>query len=297
MRQPRTGPARVYNRAMTASACLPEPHAMQAALRDALPGFGDIAWLPVTGSTNADLLARARSADAPALPWLLGAHLQQAGRGRAGRSWQNAPGDALMMSCAFALRVPASRLSGLSPAAGIAACEALRQLAGAAAAPRLAMKWPNDVQFDGAKLAGVLVETVRSAQGGDAFVAVIGMGVNLRGAADLSRRLGRAVADWSQVTATLPAGEHPPLAAVAAACAAAWHTAVQAYEREGFSAFAGRFDRVDALAGRTVDVIDDGRIVLSGPACGVDPHGRLLVADGTQHRPISVGEISIRAQA
>src|SRR5690606_39683360 len=141
--------------------CLPQRAAMQAALRERLPDFGDVAWLPVTGSTNADLLARVRTGGAPPLPWLLGTHLQQTGRGRAGRTWRNAAGDALMVSCAFEVRTPVSRLPGLSPAAGIAACEALRRLAGPDAAPRLAMKWPNDVQLDDAKLAGVLVETVR----------------------------------------------------------------------------------------------------------------------------------------
>jgi len=276
---------------------LPEPDAMQAALRAALPGFGDVAWLPVTGSTNADLLARARGVAPPPTPWLLGAHLQEDGRGRAGRSWRNHAGDALMVSCAFAVRLPAARLPGLSPVAGIAACEALRRLAGPASAPRLGMKWPNDLQWDDAKLAGVLVESLRKPRGGaDEHVVVIGMGTNLRRAAELSQHLGRAVADWSQAVAGLPAPARPALPAVAAELARAWHDAVRAYERDGFAAFSGRFDRVDALAGRTVDVIDGGRTLLSGPACGVDGQGRLLVEAGGAPHPVSIGEISVRAR-
>ena len=277
---------------------LPEPADMQAALRAGLPGFGDVAWLPETGSTNADLLARARAGNAPPLPWLLGAHQQHGGRGRAGRSWSSAAGDALMVSCAFDVRLPGSRLPGLAPAAGIAACETLRHLAGPAGAMRLAMKWPNDVQLDDAKLAGVLVESLRKpGAGAEAYVVVMGIGLNLRRAAELSRRLGRAVADWSQAVAGLPAALLPEPARMAAELACAWRAAVQAYERHGFAAFSGRFSRVDALAGRTVNVVEGDRILLSGAACGVDEHGRLLVQDGAAHRPISVGEISIRAQA
>ena len=68
-------------------------------------------------------------------------------------------------------------------------------------------------------------------------------------------------------------------------------------EREGFGAFAQRFGQVDALAGRAVNVLDKGDVILSGTACGVDSQGRLLVQTPQGATPISVGEISIRQQA
>jgi BirA family biotin operon repressor/biotin-[acetyl-CoA-carboxylase] ligase len=193
------------------------------------------------------------------------------------------------------VRLPAAQLPALSPLAGVAACEALRAVAGPGAAG-LCMKWPNDVQWHDAKLAGVLVETTRNPGGREAgYTVVIGMGVNLTDADRLSLALDREVADWSQVQA------HASRAATAAdlvcASATAWHNAILDLEREGFGAFKRRFGQVDALAGRKVNVLDKGAILLSGTACGVDDHGRLLVQTPEGATPILVGEISIRRQA
>ncbi|MBB1598171.1 biotin--[acetyl-CoA-carboxylase] ligase [Achromobacter sp. UMC46] len=274
---------------------LPAPETLARELGSRLPAFQDIAWTGSTGSTNADLLARARTGTGAGKPWLLGTHLQETGRGRAGRPWQNRSGSTLMFSCAFDVHLPAAQLPALSPLAGVAACEALRAVAGPEA-PGLCMKWPNDVQWHDAKLAGVLVETTRNPGGREAgYTVVIGMGVNLTDAADLSRALGREVADWTQVQA----GSHCLATAADLVCASAtaWHEAVQTLERDGFAAFRQRFDQVDALAGRTVNVLEKGDILLSGAASGVDEQGRLLVRTPEGATPISVGEISIRRQA
>ncbi|GAA3271992.1 hypothetical protein GCM10020258_47730 [Sphingomonas yabuuchiae] len=53
---------------------------------------------------------------------------------------------------------------------------------------RLALKWPNDLLIDGAKLSGILLERT-----GDAVV--IGMGINLASAPDLSDRATTALGD------------------------------------------------------------------------------------------------------
>ncbi|MFQ6691306.1 biotin--[acetyl-CoA-carboxylase] ligase, partial [Bordetella pertussis] len=77
----------------------------------------------------------------------------------------------------------------------------------------------------------------------------------------------------------------------------AWQDAAHTLQQEGFGAFGARFARVDALAGRPVNVIDRGEILYTGAASGVDDHGRLLVQAADGMRPVSVGEISIRPQA
>lgn len=272
---------------------LPAPEMLARTLAERLPAFQDVTWTGSTGSTNADLLTRARAGAGAGKPWLLGTHQQDAGRGRAGRPWQNRPGSTLMFSCAFDVHLPAMQLAALSPLAGVAACEALRTVAGPASRG-LCMKWPNDIQWHDAKLAGILVETIRNPGGRDTgYTVVIGMGVNLADAAELSRALGREIADWTQVQA----GAANAAADLICASAAAWHEAVRTLERDGFGAFRQRFDQVDALAGRKVNVLDKGAILLSGTACGVDEQGRLLVQTPEGATPISVGEISIRRQA
>ncbi|OZI33535.1 biotin--[acetyl-CoA-carboxylase] ligase [Bordetella genomosp. 5] len=270
---------------------LPAPDELARALAARLPGFQDIAWVAETGSTNADLMERAR-ADAGPRPWLLGAHAQQSGRGRAGRAWANAVGDTLMVSCAYEIRVPPARLPAISPLAGLAACEALRGLSGSAG---LCVKWPNDVQWHDAKLAGILVESVRT-PGTDSHTVVIGMGVNLRAAAALSASLGREVADWSQVTAHSPSAP-AHIADIVAALALGWQDAITELERDGFEAFQARYAGLDALIGRPVTVQDQGRVLHEGVACGLDGLGRLQVRTEHDTITVSVGEISVRARA
>lgn len=259
--------------------------------------FGQVDWTAQTGSTNADLLARARQrgpgadavhgSDTPK-PWLLGAHLQQTGRGRAGRAWQNRPGAALMFSCAFDTVLSPSHLPVLSPLAGLVACEALRAIAGAVG-ERLCVKWPNDVQWGDAKLAGVLVETTRNPAGRHAgHTVVIGMGMNLCDAEELSRTLERQIADWTST------GSDVALSDVVCEVALAWRDALAEVERDGFAGFVGRFRRLDALEGRDIQVLDKGTVLHHGLGCGVDAQGRLRIRTWEGELPVSVGEISVR---
>lgn len=97
---------------------------------------------------------------------------QTSGRGRLGRNWHSEPGAGLYMSLVLS---PERVLSpaGLTIAAGLAVRDAAAQLGLASAR----LKWPNDVIVEGAKLAGILVET----RGLDAARPhyVVGIGVNV----------------------------------------------------------------------------------------------------------------------
>src|SRR4051794_36823048 len=82
----------------------------------------DIEVIAETGSTNADLLSRLDSLQAPLL---LVAERQTAGRGRAGRSWHSEPGATLTFSLAWKFERPLQALAGLPLAVGVAIAEAL----------------------------------------------------------------------------------------------------------------------------------------------------------------------------
>jgi len=264
---------------------------MISALTPLLPGFASLQWLASTGSSNADLVMRARDPSAPSLPWLLGADHQSTARGRAGRAWQNTLGATLMFSCAFSVELPLSELSGLSPVMGIAACEALRELIAKqpCTAPRLQLKWPNDLLWDQAKLAGILVEAANM-QGSSTPLIVVGIGLNLKEADALSIALNRPIADWSQI-ADISAVQ------IVASIATAWSEAIKVYCAGRYSAFTERFDRVDALAGRQVDVTDNGSILQTGIAIGTDSIGRLLLQTEQGISAVMVGDVSIRNSA
>ncbi len=96
------------------------------------------------------------------------ARSQTAGRGRQGRTWNAAPGDALLVSFVRRPAVPLSEVTRLTLAAGLA----VRDVAAEAGVDAW-IKWPNDVFVGPKKLAGILCEWA-----GDALV--VGIGVNLR---------------------------------------------------------------------------------------------------------------------
>ena len=126
-----------------------------------------------TGSTNADLLARAADPYSPEGQVLV-AEEQTAGRGRLGRSWQSVPGAALTFSVLLRpAAVPAARRGWLTLLAGVAVASAVRS-AGCADA---VLKWPNDVLTGDRKLAGILAE-----QSPDGSAVVIGTGINVAAA-------------------------------------------------------------------------------------------------------------------
>ncbi len=277
---------------------IPEPEALQAGLGAQLEGFAQVRWVEATGSTNADLYEQARSAAPAALrPWLLGAHLQSHGRGRAGRGWQNRRGANLMFSCAFDVFLPAARLPVLAPLAGVAAAESLRRLIDPAHAPRLGMKWPNDIQWDGAKLAGILVEATRAGtarQARDHHVAIIGLGLNLQDARSLSQSMNRRIADWQEVCACDAQAARVDAVTLVAAIARAWQDGLHRALRHGLDELPERYRRVDVLAGQAVDVHDQGRLLHHGHACGINPHGQLLLRTPEGERAITVGDVSVR---
>ncbi|MDX2224934.1 MAG: biotin--[acetyl-CoA-carboxylase] ligase [Rhodospirillaceae bacterium] len=108
------------------------------------------------------------------------AEWQTAGRGRAGRDWVGAPGNlymSLLVAAPMIDSAPAARAAELGFIAGLAVVEAIQTLAPARAPDNLlACKWPNDVLFDGAKVAGILLESL-TAPSGEALV-VVGIGIN-----------------------------------------------------------------------------------------------------------------------
>ena len=281
-----------------AGALLP-PQAMADALRQALPQFRQVDWSGHTGSTNADLLSQARQAGGPpGRPWLLGTHLQAQGRGRAGRTWQNRVGANLMFSCAFDVFLPARLLPTLAPLIGMATCQALRTLIAPGPQTRLTMKWPNDLLWDQAKLAGILIASTRAgtAQVADHHLIIIGMGLNLEDGRALSQSLDRRVADWAEIAADDPVAARATPVDLAACTALAWYEALNHVTAHGFADLPARYAEVDGLSGRMLDVLDDGHLRHTGVACGISADGRLLLRNADGLQAISVGEISVRLQ-
>jgi BirA family transcriptional regulator, biotin operon repressor / biotin---[acetyl-CoA-carboxylase] ligase len=123
------------------------------------------------GSTNTEALTLARRGERGAL-WVT-AQRQTAGRGRRGSAWSSPAGN-LYATLLLDDPAPADRAPELSFVAALALHDAIIDCA-PALRERLALKWPNDLLCDGAKLAGILIESENL--GGRLAVAV-GIGVN-----------------------------------------------------------------------------------------------------------------------
>jgi len=147
----------------------------EAALRAELIGAG-LGWRQLdvveqTGSTNADLLARAAAGTDVAGAVLIAEH-QTAGHGRHGRGWSASPRAQITMSVGVSVvDVPVDGWGWLPLATGVAIVDAVTPLL-AATGVRVGLKWPNDVLADGGKLAGILAEVARP-------VVVVGLGLNV----------------------------------------------------------------------------------------------------------------------
>jgi BirA family biotin operon repressor/biotin-[acetyl-CoA-carboxylase] ligase len=289
--------------------------ALQSRLQALLPGIG-VEVVGSATSTNSVLLERDRASlraaagaalqhgDAPrpgaaslppasatpALPpCLLVAEHQTAGRGRLGRSWQSAPGASLTFS--LALTLADDTLAGLSLAVGVAVAQALEPAG--SGAPRIGLKWPNDLWLldagpatgpTGRKLGGILIETVMV---GPRRRVVIGLGLNVMAFEAGSVNTGFAALRELDPTATAPA--------VLARVVVPLVQALQRFEREGFAAFAADFARRDVLRGQAVSTSLPG--VPQGVADGVSSDGALLVRTASGTLPLVSGEVSVRMAA
>lgn len=267
--------------------------ALWEALAPRLPGF-TAELLARVDSTNSECMRRLRAGQAE--PLLLVAQQQTAGRGRMGRTWQSLP-DGAALTFSLALPLAPQGWSGLSLAVGLAVAQALQPdppvLGGHA--PRLALKWPNDVWLQGAgpeaKLGGILVETASlvAPAPGDAKTRWVVVGVGLNVQADVTlpnvQSLSIPPASLQQIDARWDAP------AALACIVPLLVDALLTFEKQGFAPLAAAFAKRDVLAGRGVR-LSDGR---EGTAMGVGPDGALRVrSSGGDIWDVSSADISVR---
>jgi len=137
------------------------------------------------------------------------------------------------------------------------------------------LKWPNDLMKDGAKLAGILVETGTAPDGTP--WAVIGCGMNLAMPESSAPWLARM--DRNELVALL-------LSRLAAVLAE--------FDDTGFAPFRDRWNALQAWRGQPVNILDNGSVVQQGLAAGVDDLGRLLLDTAAGRVAVLSGDVSLR---
>jgi BirA family transcriptional regulator, biotin operon repressor / biotin---[acetyl-CoA-carboxylase] ligase len=201
---------------------------------------------------------------------------QTAGRGRQGRAWVAPAGAALLASWVFRPLVTDPALFALL--CGVAVARALASVG----VPDARVKWPNDVQLGGRKVAGVLADAVTAADGG---ALVLGIGVNVR----QSRvELG----DLAAIATSCAAEGHDVdrLALLARLCRDLVRIAGSAEERR--LALAEWRER-SATLGHEVEVRTPAGAPVRGVARSVGDDGALMVETAEGPRRIVAGEVGI----
>lgn len=262
---PRVG----YRLERAPDACLPE---------EVAPLLHDALWVACEGgaelgSTNdeAKRLARAGAPEGTAVV----AARQTGGRGRFGRTWESPEGGAYV-SCVLRPHLPPSDIAPLSLVVAVGAARGL-----AALGLEAGIKWPNDLELDGRKLGGVLLEMAAEADRVD--WVVVGCGINVAAP-------GHARAAF--VRQALP---EVRVADVAAAVLDGVAGVYREFLASGFAGIAAECAARATLTGKRVTVRDAaGHVVAEGAAAGIDDAGALLLERAGEVRAIRAGEVTLR---
>lgn len=247
-------------------------------LRSGLKPFR-LHWFPRLRSTN-DHAAELRRRGELFAPAVVLTGRQTAGRGRGAHAWWSGRG---CITVTFVFPVD-DRIAPhqLPLTAGMAVRDAAAQLAGN---DGVQLKWPNDIVYDGRKLAGLLCERAHKAD-----LVGLGLNVNLDHTSDpCPRPLRRRVASLAEI-----AGRDLDLTTVLSTVAVHLHRMVSRATEQPFEVLVRQYDTHHALIGQTVSISDGAdSTAVSGRCEGLDPMGRLLLrARGHLHRIIS-GHVTV----
>jgi BirA family biotin operon repressor/biotin-[acetyl-CoA-carboxylase] ligase len=209
------------------------------------------------------------------------AERQTKGRGRQGRTFVSPAGVGIYLSLLVRPFVETPRLPQLTLLVAVATAEALSE----ASALPVSLKWPNDVELYGKKVAGILTEAVIDV--GAPPVVVIGIGINVNTSLEHFPPALRPRVTSLALVAGHPFSRHQLIATLLAHLERLYHT----FQQGGMSYILERWRHYGNIIGRRVrfsQAID----IKEGTVVGLDADGALLVrtAGGVLQRVFS-GEV------
>lgn len=243
--------------------------------------FGDpLRYFPSIGSTNEDAMTWANEGAPEGA--VVGADHQTAGRGRWGRSWSSEPGNLVQTSTILRPELPVLDAGVITTAIGVACARAVEEVSGL----EVGLKWPNDVNIVGRKVAGILVES-RVDDRGIITVAIAGVGINANWAIDDMPEEIRGRATSISVATGKPVDRLALLVAYLDALETVYGL-IKTEKRDGVIVEAVMRSEI-LERDVTVRFLDGSTI--AGRATGIDPSGALKVETTGGMKLIHVGEI------
>jgi len=236
--------------------------------------------LPSTTSTN-DIVKGLAQRGAPEGTVVVAEH-QTRGRGRYGRTFASPAGVGIYLSLLVRPQVDTVRLPQLTLAIAVATAAALEEYC----ALPVRLKWPNDVEIHGKKVAGILSEAVLSA--GVSPAAIVGIGINV------NTTLEHLPPELHQhVTSLALASGHPwPRLPLIAVLLAHLERLYQAFQQGDIRPILQRWLHYGQIIGRQVR-FTHAYSADTGTVVGLDADGALLVQNtaGMQQRLVA-GEVT-----
>ncbi len=190
---------------------------------------------------------------------------QTQGRGRLNRSWVSPFGKNIYLSCYYPFQKDLSELAGLSLVISLAVIEALRELGLTSGCA----KWPNDVLYNGKKIAGILMDVHAESHG--FCKVIIGIGLNVNMTMDDQPDIAQA---WTSVREE--SNKLWDRNEVAIILLRQLLQFIQRFEQEGFSVFSEAWDAVDWLRHKMI-TLDYKQDLVVGTVVGINPNGNILL--------------------
>lgn len=234
-------------------------------------------------STNSVAMLRAEQGAPSKL--VIAAELQEAGRGRMGRPWHAGIGGALTFSLLWRFSQGAGFLTGLSLVVGISLLRAFKTLGVNGAG----VKWPNDLVWQGGKVAGILIEMHGDVLGPS--IAAIGIGVNVRLSDAVRGRIDQVAADL-ETACGHPLDRNEVLVRLLVEL----QGVLQTFASSGFAPFRDEWQRDHVHQDQVVTLILPDERRETGVARGVAEDGALLIETSDGIRRYHSGEVSVRPE-
>ncbi len=237
----------------------------------------EIKWLDTIDSTQ-NYIKKILN---PPMPFICLSESQTQGKGRLGREWISPKGVNIYCSMLWDIQRPAMELGGFSLVVALAIIKTLNH----ELQIKTQVKWPNDIYYQGKKLAGILIELFNHSPLHSQVIIGIGINVNatqsmLPSTATSLYEINQEIHDRKQLLKML---------------SIQLQQNIQKFEKGGFQGFQADWFLYDMLYQKEVSITQGTRII-HGRAEGVNSQGYLIIRDSENNlHEVGSGEASIQS--
>jgi len=246
--------------------------------------LGDIPFMYKKSVDSTNTLAKQIAGSIDSEFMLVTAQIQEAGRGRLGRSFESDNDKGIW--CSFVLKPGMNPENALiiTIASATAVCKTLEKICGI----KTGIKWPNDIVIKGKKICGILSEM--SCETGAIEYIVVGIGINL------SQEAGDFTPEVAEIATSVLAETRQRFsrAEIISSLCYNMQEVYRLVKSGDNSEITKRWKTYSVTDGKMIKIIKNGRQA-KARADGIDEKGRLIITDADGNRTIyNSGEISVR---